>query len=68
MTLIAVFLCLAFLQELLIPKYMGKIVEGAMVAEYYQEKMDHEVILVGDCELYENFDPVYLWKNYGINC
>ena len=49
------------------PKYMGKIVEGAMVAEYYGERMEHEVVFVGDCELYENFDPVYLWENFGIN-
>ena len=22
--------------------------------------------MIGDCEVYENFDPIYLWKNYGI--
>ncbi len=58
---------LALLQALLMPKYMGKIVEGAMVAEYYGEVKDHDMVFVGDCELYENFDPVYLWKQYGIN-
>ena len=61
-------LCVLFLlQCLFVPKYMGQIVEGAMVAEYYGEEKDHDVLFVGDCELYENFDPVFLWQNYGIN-
>lgn len=54
-------------QRLLEPKYMHGIVEGAMIAEYYEENMDHDVILVGDCELYENISPAVLWEEYGIN-
>ena len=54
------------LQCLLVPKYQTGIVEGAMIAEYYDEKTDHEVIMVGDCELYENISPVELWREYGI--
>ncbi len=57
----------AFLQQLLMPKYMHGIVEGAMIAEYYQEEKDHNVIFVGDCELYENISPAVLWEEYGIN-
>lgn len=49
------------------PKYMTDVVEGAMVAEYYGEEKDHDVIFIGDCELYENISPVTLWEEYGIN-
>lgn len=56
-----------FLQELVTPKYMTDIVEGAMIAEYYEEEKDHDVVFVGDCELYENISPVTLWEEYGIN-
>ena len=48
------------------PKYMGKIVEGAMVEEYYKETTDHDVIFIGDCEVYENFSTIKLWEEYGI--
>lgn len=58
---------LYFLQRLLIPKYATDIVEGAMIAEYYQEEKDHDVIFVGDCEVYENFSPQVLWDEFGIN-
>lgn len=55
------------LQKLLIPKYMSDVKEGALIAEYYQEEKDHDVIFVGDCEVYENFSPYILWNEYGIN-
>lgn len=58
---------LFLLQRLLMPKYVDHVVEGAFVAEYYQEEKDHDVIFVGDCEVYENFSPVALWREYGIN-
>lgn len=57
---------LVFLNSLLKPKYMGDIVEGALIAEYYKETTDHDVIFIGDCEVYENFSPVTLWEEYGI--
>jgi hypothetical protein len=56
-----------FLQKLLMPKYMHGIVEGAMIAEYYEEPKDHDVVFIGDCELYENISPQILWEEYGIN-
>lgn len=56
-----------FLQKLLVPKYMHGIVEGAMIAEYYGEEKDHDVVFIGDCELYENISPAVLWEEYGIN-
>ncbi len=57
------------LQRLVEPKYDGTEempLEGNFTAEYYQETTDHDVIMVGDCEVYENIDTMYLWKNYGI--
>lgn len=54
------------LQRLVQPKYASDIFEGNFTAEYYDETTPHDVILIGDCEVYENIDPIYLWKNYGI--
>lgn len=54
------------LQRLVVPKYMSGIVEGALIESYYDEKKDHDVIFIGDCEVYENFSPVTLWEEYGI--
>ena len=48
------------------PKYMSGVLEGAMTAEYYREKGPHDVIFVGDCEVYENFSPVKIWREKGI--
>lgn len=61
--LIAVFLGF---QRLVMPKYTGKVREGGFVQEYYREKNPHEVLMIGDCEVYENFSPVVMWKDYGI--
>jgi len=54
------------LQCLLVPKYMSDIPEGALIAEYYRDEGKHDVIFVGDCEVYENFSPITLWEKYGI--
>ena len=54
------------LQNLLVPKYQTGIVEGSMIEEYYKETSEHEVLFIGDCEVYENFSPITLWENYGI--
>lgn len=57
-----------FLQELLTPKYVSNVVEGALIAEYYDEPYkDFDVVFIGDCEVYENFSPITLWNEYGIN-
>ncbi len=58
--------CLWFLQRLLVPKYQTGIVEGSMIEEYYKDESSHEVIFIGDCEIYENFSPITLWEEYGI--
>ena len=57
---------LIFLNALLMPKYMGAIVEGAMIEEYYEDPTGHDVVFIGDCEVYENFSPITLWEEYGI--
>ena len=67
LTIAVIITVLWFLQRLLMPKYMSGVVEGAMVSEYYDEKKDHDVVFIGDCELYENISPVVLWEKYGIN-
>ena len=66
-TVIIVCTSLFLLQKLLQPKYMDGVVEGRLIAEYYEEEKDHDVIFVGDCEVYENFSPKVLWEEYGIN-
>jgi hypothetical protein len=53
-------------QRLVCPKYASDLSEGSYTSEYYQETLPHQVLMVGDCELYENFDPVTLWNQYGI--
>ena len=59
-------LCVWLLGRLTQPKYMSGVLEGAMTAEYYDEALPHDVIFVGDCEVYENFSPVTMWEDYGI--
>ncbi|MDR7870517.1 MAG: SGNH/GDSL hydrolase family protein [Tissierellaceae bacterium] len=55
------------LQRLFMPKFVHGIVEGSLIEEYYlEEEKDHDVIFIGDCEVYENFSPVTLWENYGV--
>ena len=61
---------LLLLQELFRPKYgYGNIPEGTLIADYYDEAGEaggHDVIFIGDCEVYENFSPITLWEEYGI--
>ena len=57
---------LYLLQRLLMPKYVSTIAEGSLIEEYYGEKGNHDVIFVGDCEVYESFSPITLWEKYGI--
>ena len=47
-TALILILALYLLQRLLMPKYMGDVVEGAMIQEYYDENKDHDVVFVGD--------------------
>lgn len=65
--LLALAVCLGFLQELFRPKYgYGNIPEGNLIAGYYDEPEGHDLLFIGDCEVYENFSPITLWEEYGI--
>lgn len=57
---------LYILERLLIPKHVSAIVEGSLIEEYYKEETGHDVVFVGDCEVYESFSPITLWERYGI--
>lgn len=55
-----------FLQRLFVPKYGGKVIEGNFIAEYYEETLPSDLLILGDCEVYENISPIVLWQEYGI--
>ena len=56
------------LSRLVVPKYDGRSspIEGGMVSAYYDETINHDVIFLGDCEVYGYYNPVYLYEKYGI--
>lgn len=60
-------LFLWILQRLVMPKYVSEAPEGSMIEEYYAEEKNHDVIFIGDCEVYDTFVPAILWENYGIS-
>ena len=64
--LIIFILIFIFLNILLKPKYAETLVEGGMIREYYKEPKDHEVIFIGDCEVYANFSPMVMYEQEGI--
>ncbi|MCR4717387.1 MAG: SGNH/GDSL hydrolase family protein [Lachnospiraceae bacterium] len=69
MSLIATVLIFIGLQRLVEPKYDGSEdmpLEGNFTSEYYDETTKHDVIIIGDCEVYENIDAMRLWDKYGI--
>jgi len=55
-----------FLNRLFQPKYATSLVEGSMIAEYYDEPKNHEVVFIGDCEVYANFSPMVMYEEEGI--
>jgi len=62
-------LVLSFLTLLLQPKYMEDLVEGSMLSQYYDEYDEaggHDVIFIGDCEVYANFSPMEMYRQAGI--
>ena len=63
--LIFIFL-FVLLNMVLQPKYMETLVEGSMISQYYNEPKDHEVIFIGDCEVYANFSPMVMYEEQGI--
>lgn len=59
-------LALQLATMLLQPKYMEHLVEGSMLSQYYREYGGHDVIFIGDCEVYANFSPMELYREAGI--
>ena len=52
--------------RLVVPKYVASGEEGNLIAEYYRSEENHDVLFVGDCEVYESFVPAVLWQASGI--
>ena len=67
MIVIVIILSLYYLvTKLVTPKYMTDLVEGSMISEYYGEEKNHEVIFIGECEVYANFSPMKIYEQEGI--
>lgn len=64
--LTAFVLVLGLVTALLQPKYMTELVEGSMICQYYREAGGHDVIFIGDCEVYANFSPMEMYRQSGI--
>jgi hypothetical protein len=62
---LALVILFALLQALVSPKYISN-AEGLLTGGYYEDAGDHDVILVGDCEVYESFVPSVMWDEYGV--
>ncbi len=65
--IIIIFILLfCLLNQLVKPKYSETLREGSLTREYYKETKNHEVIFLGDCEVYANFSPMVLYEEAGI--
>lgn len=64
--LIAFGMAFILISELLRPKYMTELEEGSFISQYYREAGGHDVIFLGDCEVYANYSPMELYRDYGI--
>ena len=51
------------------PKYLTVSKEGSLTEEYYASvaETSHDVLFIGDCEVFESFVPAILWEEYGIS-
>ncbi|MCL2204546.1 MAG: SGNH/GDSL hydrolase family protein [Defluviitaleaceae bacterium] len=54
------------LQRLLVPKYASDILHGGLIREYYRSGFDHDILFIGDCEVFANFSPIALWEEFGM--
>ncbi len=64
--LILFLLILQLASMILQPKYMEELAEGSMLSQYYRESGGHDVIFLGDCEVYANITPMELYRESGI--
>lgn len=69
LALAVVIAAVAVLTPILQPKYLTVSKEGSLTGEYYAAaaEVEHDVIFIGDCEIYESFVPAVLWEEYGIS-
>ena len=66
--IVAFLVCFFYLQDVFMPKYTKtNIPEGKLTEEYYDSTLEHEVLFIGDCEVFENISTVTLYENFGIN-
>ena len=56
-----------FVQRLFMKKYQVGVIEGSFTEEYYKEKVPHDVLMFGDCDMYENFSPIKMYEDYGVS-
>ncbi len=63
---VAVLICATLILQ---PKYVSASPEGSLTEEYYAavKETNHDVLFIGDCEVYESFVPAILWQEYGIS-
>ena len=65
--IITIFIILfCIINRLFIPKYSESLIEGHMIGEYYKSPKNHDVIFVGDCEVYANISPMVIYEETGI--
>lgn len=64
--LLAFALLLTIATLLLQPKYMTDLEEGSFISQYYREAGGHDVVFIGDCEVYANFSPMEMYRHRGI--
>ena len=64
--LLAFCIDLTLVTLLLQPKYMTDLEEGSFISQYYREAGNHDVIFIGDCEVYANFSPLEMYRQEGI--
>lgn len=64
--LVVFYIAFVLISMLLQPKYMTDLEEGSFISQYYREAGGHDVIFLGDCEVYANFSPMELYRDNGI--
>ena len=64
--IMAFIIILLAISRLVEPKYATSLIEGNFISEYYDEEKIHEVIFIGDCEMYSNFSPMEIYEQEGI--
>lgn len=64
---ILAFVCVLWAaQRVLMPKYQGSVIEGNFTEEYYRDPTVHDLLIIGNCESYENISTMRLWDRFGI--